>query len=455
MVRNGSRRTLTSTAGPMIGLAGMAHTGWQLLDFAIRRRGVRTIDLPTPAFYLPSDSIEAGEPFQLHIHCPDGGELVVRRLEDRLEPSKPVLREAVEPVSGDNKYSLWRGLSWPAQTFHSGLDWKPGLYLAELESSSGTYRQALIVTSAEPSEVAVVLSTNTWAAYNDFGGLSNYEDPALPLSLRALYLVARVVNKRIVLGERRFLPTVPLPRNRPNRGVALDLVDLEADPVTDFSHLVRAEWALLRYLDSHRAVVQRLHRLGLSRSVTGLPRPDLVVFTAHSEYWSAEMLGRLTAYVGSGGHALFVSGNNCYREVRHGDFGLEVIDQKIDAGFVAGLLGTGYTAEGYETYAPFRVVDSSHQVFNGLDLTPGDIFGGPDDLGNGASGHETDKLNSSSGVVDVLAIGTNPEGPAFMTWKNYPNGGWVCNFSSVQAAPWVERCPVLGSVVRNIIDLAM
>ncbi len=455
------RGALASVALPLAGVGAAAGgvaavVGRQLVEFAVRRNRSLAIDPPSPCFYLPFDTAVAGQPFDLHVHCPAGGELTLRRLERVSTPAPVVLKETIDPISGNGTYDLWRGLEWPPLTFSSESEWKPGLYLAELSSGSDRYRQAVIVTGPEPAALSVVVSTNTWAAYNDFGGLSNYDDHVLPHPLRELFQVARLTNRRMVLGERRYLPTVPLPAHRPNARVHEDLADLEADPVTDLSHLVRAEWALLRHLDG----------LGVDYNVysdhdfafnSGPTASRLVIFTAHSEYWSAEMMGRFSAYIGSGGRALFMSGNNWYRQVKHLEHGLEVIDQKLDAGFVAGVLGTGYTADGYETSAPFRVVDADHPVFAGLDLTAGDVFGGPDGDGNGASGYETDKLNASSGVVDVLAVGLNPEGPAFMTWKDDPggSGGWVANMSSVGSAPWAERCPTFGAVVNNIIDLGL
>jgi N,N-dimethylformamidase len=303
-------------------------------------------------------------------------------------------------------------------------------------------------------DIAVVVSTNTWAAYNEFGGLSNYRDYASPQPLRLLKKVLKTMNWRLVVGNRRSVPALPLPFLRPNAAINEDLATLDADPVDYPSHLVRAEWAALRHFD--RSDLSYGVYADSDIAFGGAPyKARLMIFTAHSEYWSEEMKGRFTSYLATGGRALFLSGNHWYRTVKFLEHGLEVVDDRVDPSVVAATLGSGYTADGYETYAPYRVVNADHPVFEGTGLAEGDHFAGPDDRGRGGSGYETDKVNMGSGLVDVLAVGDNVEGPAFMVWKEHPAGGWVCNFGSVASAPWLERCVFMASVVKNVVRLGV
>ncbi len=430
-----------------------AVTAKQLFDVTLHRRWPTTLDLAPLCFYLGASSVVAGRDVDVHVHCPAGATLTVARLDADRRPGPPVVTTELPPTEQTGSYDHWTGFTWPARSVATERAWTPGLYLVELTSGTERYRQALIVSAPEPTDVCVVLSTNTWAAYNHFGGLSNYIDTATPTPLRQLYYLARVADLRVLLGQSRLVPSVPLPFRRPNDRIDEDLATLDADPVADFSHLVRAEWAVLRFLDQTGVAytVCSDWDLAFGSSPTAA---RLLIFAAHSEYWSDEMRGRFLSFIGSGGRALFLSGNNWYRTVRHLEHGLEVVEQKVDPRFVARHLGTGYTVDGFATSAPFRVMQPDHPIFAGLDLSTGDVFGGPDERGPGASGHETDKVNIGSGPVDVLAIGCNAVGPAFMTWKDHPGGGWICNASSVTSGPWVERCPILGAVVTNVIDLA-
>lgn len=407
---------------------------------------------PEPCFYTAAESVTAGEPLEVFAHCPAGGELSISRLGADRTPEPPVLRTPIAPVTQLESYDRLTGFAWTSQAMATDASWRPGLYLVGLSSRHGDFRQAVIVSSSEPADVGVVLATNTWSAYNDFGGLSNYEDNALPLPLRWFHRAARIMNASIVLGERHVIPTVPLPASRPNARINQELTDPSADPVQDFSHLTRAEWAVLRHLDRQGAE----YNVFTDRELASDPRPSsakLLVFAAHSEYWSNEMQGRLITFTAGGGRALFLSGNNWYRRVRMTAHGLEVVEQKTDPDHVARHLGAAYTAEGYESSAPYRVTQPEHPIFANTGLGLGDLFGGPGERGEGASGHETDKIRASSGAAEVLAIGCNAEGPAYLTWRDTGRGGWICNFGSVLVGPWVERCPRLGMVVDNIVEL--
>ena len=52
-------------------------------------------------------------------------------------------------------------------------------------------------------------------------------------------------------------------------------------------------------------------------------KSDLIIFHMHSEYWSQEMIGKLESYCANGGHVVFASGNNIYREVEFYEKGLK------------------------------------------------------------------------------------------------------------------------------------
>jgi hypothetical protein len=88
------------------------------------------------------------------------------------------------------------------------------------------------------------------------------------------------------------------------------------------------------------------------------------------------------------------------------------------------------------TVAPYQVIKPEHWIFEGTKLRAGDIFGlrtQHERYGDGASGHETDKISPSSppGTV-LLAKGLNPnEGGAEMTYYELSNGGAVFSVGSI------------------------
>ena len=102
----------------------------------------------------------------------------------------------------------------------------------------------------------------------------------------------------------------------------------------------------------------------------------------------------------------------------------------------ANLLGVVYTDPGAMTVAPYEVVDPDHWIFAGTWLKRGDLFGIKtlhERYGDGASGHETDKISPSSPKsVHLLAKGLNPgDGGAHLVYFDTPAGGAVFSAGSI------------------------
>src|SRR5258708_22936564 len=82
----------------------------------------------------------------------------------------------------------------------------------------------LIMKQAGPHAVVVVASTNTWNAYNDFGGLSNYADRPTPHPLKAIRALMMYFDLRVRIGDKHWLTAGPLPSDTPPRGIQPDLI---------------------------------------------------------------------------------------------------------------------------------------------------------------------------------------------------------------------------------------
>lgn len=436
---------LERVAAMAVAGATLAATKWTI-DTEVRRRWVRQVDLPNPCFYLHEESIDPGATIKLAYHATNGVALSVARLGLSLDPA--LLEVDLPAQQSSPTLDHWDGFDWETTEIDVPSDAKPGLYLVELRADERSYRQLLIVRSTRPASVAVILSTITWQAYNDFGGFSNYRDSVTPHPFRELRNVALSLNWRLRVGDRHYLPSVPLPLRRPNKAIADDLVDLDADAREPFSRRARSGWALVRFLERSGADVAVFSEQDLANHPLVDSCGSLVI-GPHAEYWSAVMKGRMVAFAEGGKPVVFVSGNSLYREVRVDDRRVEVVDDRIDPRSAEQLLGVSYTSEGYETFAPFRCVRPDHPLFAGTGVGVGDIFAGEGDLG--ASGFETDKIGPDSGPVELLAIGMNPSGPAFLTVRNTQAGGSIVHFSSVAAAPWLEHDPTLGAIVLNAI----
>jgi hypothetical protein len=119
------------------------------------------------------------------------------------------------------------------------------------------------------------------------------------------------------------------------------------------------------------------------------------------------------------------------------------------------LLAVATTMTGYETGAPYRVVDADHWAFAGTGLRAGDRFGERSlDLRcpGGASGHETDKVspNAPDGVR-LLARGENPDdGGAHMVHVRVGEGE-VFSVGSISYCTALPVDDAVSAVTRNVL----
>ncbi|HEV3262612.1 MAG TPA: N,N-dimethylformamidase beta subunit family domain-containing protein [Gemmataceae bacterium] len=331
---------------------------------------------------------------------------------------------------------------------------RSGLYYLHAKGESGSFFSfPLVVAPARPqAPVAVLASTNTWNAYNPFGGRSNY-------ILAARMIDEPVVNSKTDLpryrladyGEWNAGPEfAPLSFDRPE---PVNHVPEDAqcnDPIEGRAacHLAPAEWRLLGWLERQGVPHDLYSDYQLHNGVLNLDAYRMLVLSVHPEYWSGEMYRAVKDWVfHRGGRLMYLGGNgiNCKVEFLDGGKAMRCLNQ-WPAGYEsrfhhqgeseASLLGVVFSDAGAMTSAPYEVVDAAHWVFAGTGLRAGDRFGTRtmhERCGDGASGHETDKMSPSSPTnTRLLARGLNPDnGGAHLTYFETDSGGAVFAAGSI------------------------
>jgi hypothetical protein len=329
-----------------------------------------------------------------------------------------------------------------------------GLYYFHAKAESGVFFSfPLVVAPAEArAPVAVLASTNTWNAYNPFGGRSNY------------IMAARMIDEPIVnaksdlpryhlaeYGEWKsaadFAPLSferPEPVNHVPEGVEC------SDPIEgrQACHLAPAEWRLLGWLERQGYRYDLYADYHLHDGTLNLDAYRVLILNTHPEYWSAEMYWAVKRWVFErGGRLMYLGGNglNCAIEFLDGGARMRCLNQ-WPAGFEsrfharveseANLLGVVYSDPGAMTVAPYEVLRPDHWVFAGTGLKAGARFGRRslhERYGDGASGHETDKTSASSPKnVEVLARGLNADdGGAQMVYFETGSAGAVFSAGSI------------------------
>jgi hypothetical protein len=383
--------------------------------------------------YAPGDTVE------LHVSTTAAKwSLEIARLGAKTETafSKQDLAGAVHPVPAN---ASSHGCGWPAAfSLKIPRDWRSGYYEALLRAAdnggefternrrTAESRLFFVVRAAEPggeAKILLQLATNTYNAYNNWGGHSLYAFHA-----RNKLQGTRVSFDRPLAGQFRTWE-LPFVAWAERNGIALEYAvnsDLEFRP---------------ELLKSYK----------------------LVLSVGHDEYWSSLMRDHLEAYIGDGGNVAFFSGNTCCWQVRSEDEGRALLCYKqafnLDPLFPGGdhrllatlwshdlvkrpeneLTGVGFLHGGYhrshgqymDGAAAFTVHRPQHWAFAGSELKAGETFGGK----NTIVGYECDGCEFE--LKDGLPTPTHRDGtPETFTILGTCPARW-----HPDDALWYERFP--------------
>jgi hypothetical protein len=394
--------------------------------------------------YSDRVSVCAGAPLTLFVHAPQRHFLLdICRHGARVEP----VRECGEIPGKPQDYAAdayLQGAGWePSTTLLTGTDWRSGLYAARLADRSGAAFDITFVVkkppSAAPARLAVLASTNTWQAYNPWGGASLYRydlDDGL-----------------------RKSETCKVHMLRPNPAAAMAGPD---------GHLANAENYVLGWLERNAIGYDLYADTDLHHDPSLLRQYSTLLINTHSEYWTEQMYAGLEDFLAAGGNLVYLSGNGLYwkaaihgqqLEVRCDSGNFSIVDESggrwRDYGRPeARVLGVRYTRAGYRSqYKPYRVLAPEHWVFGGTGVARGDLIGERGLNYGGASGLETDKIDPRhrpAGLVHLAKGANKGGGGADMTYFTHAGGGGVFSVGSVTFGGSLAVDPVLGAMLLNV-----
>lgn len=408
------------------------------------RHHARSITLENVLAYTVQDAFVQGDSIPIYWHSTEPVQLRLFRLgltKERMELdttlAKKIQSSLFHPING---------LNWKTPFLLATKQFPSSYYSLEITQihSEKTFFLPFIIKPKTPPKIAIIASTNTWQAYNNFGGKSNYEDTQTPEILKKIYWN---------IDYKDYHPNY-LPFARPYH-FHEDLKGVTEPFSQHHSNFIRAEWVLAAFLEKHQIEYGVYADLDLAVDPSILDS-EIILFNTHSEYWSNPMMGMYEQFIKNGGKVIWASGNNMYRAIEYYDKGFYVSNQQIDPSIALPLIGTFYFNGGYNTYAPYKILQPEHWVFEHLELKKGQIFGSYSALTAvegqyGASGMETDKIGSGSHEFEVLAVGQNTFGPAFMVFKALPNEGWIFNASSETFVGALTHDPIIDQLMLNLL----
>jgi hypothetical protein len=245
-------------------------------------------------------------------------------------------------------------------------DWRPGVYFAAVRNDQGDVGYApLIVRAPRPSSrVAVLISDQTWCAYNFYDG----DHDGFPDSWYA--------------GGR---DVVQLARPFDHSGVPWLFGG--------------QDWPFLRWLRLHDVKVDFLAESDVVALGSALGENyDLVVVPTYLEYVTEAEYDAITHYRDQGGDLIFLASNDIYWKVDVVGSSMIRIARWRDLGRPeAALVGAQYAGSKTGDVSPYVVADSTAAswAFEGTNLEVGDLFsyaGGEFDVRSPASPPDTQVL---------------------------------------------------------------
>ncbi|MCU1393302.1 MAG: hypothetical protein JWM34_1730 [Ilumatobacteraceae bacterium] len=282
-------------------------------------------DPATPAVYVWPNSGVAGDDVQVHARGPAGTATIeIARVGARrdIAATETVRLSPHElPPEADAL-----GCGWPVtSTITIGPEWSSGYYEVVIHCGDIEAVGFFVVraTSVDPSRPLLVLSTNTWNAYNDVAGTNIYNGGThaafdRPFSPGFLRKPDGPGSRVTVLG-----PPDPTMRTHVRHIREHGLSAWSGSAGWPSWEAVFVRWAEANGIGLDYAVNADL------QFVPGLlDGRRLYLSVGHDEYWSWEMRDAVEGFIAAGGNAAFLSGNVSFWQVRLEDGGRTMVGFK-------------------------------------------------------------------------------------------------------------------------------
>jgi hypothetical protein len=335
--------------------------------------------------YTSSSSIAAGESVALHVITDADNIEIDVNYEGGFSRTFARIRGVRGMYLETPPDAYARGCGWPVTyELKTDVDWPSGPYRIRLTApprregcinNSNQYDILLIVRAsraASTSRILMVLCTNTYQAYNNWGGHSLYAYNSID-----------------------GLPAHVLSFDRPGVGYHGD------------STIETWEMPFVRWAVANGITLEYATNYDLEAQPDLISAYRLVLSVGHDEYWSAPMRDTLESFVDGGGNAAFLGGNSVCWRVKFEESGSLMRCHKDsvedDPMYLGGnhrslttrwsdpllerpenlLTGVCWNSGGYhrshgmvmEGSGGFTVCRPNHWVFDGVGVRKGDLIG--------------------------------------------------------------------------------
>ncbi len=213
------------------------------------------------------------------------------------------------------------GCDWPAaHAITAQDDWRSGYYQVELtidiDGKARTEYAFFVLRppANSPNSILLQLSTNTWHAYNDFGGRNLYTG-ATTVSLQRP--MSRGYLHKPPGAGRRVTTTNP-----PDADMNTHIGYLTKNHLSPYAGSAGwPDWELpfIRWAESAGYGIDLCTNADLEEHPRLVDGYKLLLSVGHDEYWSGPMRDTVESFIASGGNVAFFSGNTAFWQVRMED----------------------------------------------------------------------------------------------------------------------------------------
>ena len=219
-----------------------------------------------------------------------------------MKPNRSRLRETSQPIPTPDPATGFAECNWSnpytltVNNPSDPTDWVSGIYLAVLTGSSGKQAYVVFVVrdDSRPSDLLFQSSTDTYQAYNNWGGKSlySYNSTTTPV------------------GESAF--------NNEGGGVPALIVSYNRPYADEFGsgQFMSYEFDMLSFLESQGYDVTYTTNVDVHSGASVLNLHKGFLSVGHDEYWSYEMRQAVTQAINQGLNVGFFSADSCYWQIR-------------------------------------------------------------------------------------------------------------------------------------------
>lgn len=376
-----------------------------------------------PYCYTDRLSAYPGETVRLHASS-SGGSCTLEIARVGLDRKVVFRQEGLAP--GDHptpEHADRDGCNWPAATeFVVGADWQSGYYDVVLTDAAGEAAHHFVCVkprrNGPRAKAALVLATNTYHAYNYFGGANAYCDVAGLMNRTKKLAEAMEDGIGVLSTQRPFAPAiVAAPADVPRLVTARKRGFRErpfvermpgASPYDrSAGFLNKWEHAFVRWAEAEGLPLDTFSDFDLDTEPGVLDPYAVLIVVGHSEYWSARQRDCVETFVDRGGRFAIFSGNTAFWKVRFDEGGKSFIchkwrgfendslakrdpqgathlwSHKTFARPEASITGLTFLFGGYHRLggcvargqAGYTVYNERHWALEGCDLFYGDVIG--------------------------------------------------------------------------------